>query len=181
MKTLAALALLASACSPSAFVQVSLTDDPVAGGVQQLILTVDEVRIHDDADNSSAGGDAGAQADGATGKGWVVLCTDVQTFDLLQYTNGRALPLCGGRSLTVAAGHVSQIRLGIKSAQLVLGNGQTQNLDIPSGPQSGLKVDVQRDVGGNQTLSIALDFVASQSLVDHGNGTWSLKPVVHLL
>lgn len=68
-----------------------------------------EIRVHDDGDASSSTGDAGATADGATGSGWLVLCSDVQTFDLLQLTNGVNLALCNNQQMSVPTGHISQI------------------------------------------------------------------------
>src|SRR5207244_1262655 len=119
-----AAAALAVGCGNNGSIHVTLTDDPAVGSVKQLLITVNEVRVHDDGDPSiTSSGDAGAQADGATGKEWVVLCSNEQTFDLLQLTGGRTLGLCGGQAETVPAGHVSQLRLGVKSAQLITDTG----------------------------------------------------------
>ena len=174
------MSALSIGCTHNGFVHVSLTDTPATGSVKQVLITVNEVRIHDDGESTSAGGDAAAQADGATGSGWVVLCSTEQTFDLLTLTNGASTPLCGNAKVEVATGHVSQLRLGVKSAQLVLDGGQTQDLAVPSGAQSGLKINVGRDVAKDQTLELKLDFDANASLVQEGNGSWKLKPVIRL-
>ena len=68
----------------------------------------------------------------------------------------------------------------MKSAQLVLDGGATQDLDVPSGAQSGLKINVGQDVQKNATLELKLDFDANASLVQEGNGSWKLKPVLRL-
>ena len=167
-------------CGSNGSIHVSITDDPATGSVQKLLITVSEVRVHDDGDASSSTGDTGATNDGAVGTGWMVLCSTEQTFDLLQLTNGATLPLCGDESVTVPTGHVSQLRLGVKSAQLVTDSG-TQDLNVPSGASSGLKVDVNQDVTKDNTLDIKLDFNAAQSLVQQGNGSWSLQPVLRVL
>src|SRR5437868_5904169 len=174
------LAVVAVGCGSNGAVHVTLTDDPAVGSVRQLLITANEVRIHDDGEQTATGGDATAVADGATGSGWLVLCSGDQTFDLLQLTNGRTLPLCGDQAITVPTGRVSQIRLGVKSAQLVLDGGATQDLDVPSGPASGLKINVGQDVQKNATLELKLDFDANASLVQEGNGSWKLKPVLRL-
>lgn len=175
------LAMVAVGCGSNGAVRVSITDDPAMGSVRQLLITTNEVRIHDDAEETSTGGDATAVADGATGHGWIVLCSSEQTFDLLQLTNGTTLPLCGGQAINVPAGRISQIRLGVKTAQLVLDGGATQDLDVPSGSSSGLKINVGRDVARDQTLDIKLDFDAAASLEQQGNGGWKLKPVLRVL
>lgn len=175
----AALAVLAVGCQNYGAIHVAITDDPATASVKQLVLTVNEVRVHDDGEDTATSGGPGATADGATGSGWVILCNDPQTFDLLQYRNGATLPLCGNQDVTVPVGHISQLRLGVASAQLVMDDGATEDLSVPSGPQSGFKIDVNQDVQKDQTLSIKLDFVADQSLVQQGNGGFSLKPVIH--
>jgi hypothetical protein len=174
------LAAAAMACGSNGSIHVSITDDPAVGNVQKLLITVNEIRVHDDGDVSSTTGDTGATNDGATGQGWLVLCTAVQTFDLLQLTNGATLPLCNDQQVEVVTGHISQLRLGVTAAQLVTDSG-TQDLTVPSGASSGLKVDVNRDVTKDQALEIKLDFNAAQSLVQQGNGGWSLKPVLRVL
>ena len=175
------LAVVAVGCGSNGAVRVTLTDDPAVGSVRKLLITANEVRIHDDGEQTATGGDTTAVADGATGNGWVVLCSGDQTFDLLELTNGRTMPLCGDQAITVPTGHVSQIRLGVKSAQLVMDGGATQDLDVPSGATSGLKINVGRDVPKDQTLTIKLDFDAAASLEQQGNGSWKLKPVLRVL
>ena len=175
-----ALAAAVIGCGSNGSIHVTLTDDPAVGDVQKLLITVNEVRVHDDGDVSSTTGDTGATNDGAVGQGWMVLCSNEQTFDLLQLTNGVTLPLCNDQQILVPTGHVSQIRLGVKSAQIVTAAG-TQDLQVPSGSNSGLKVNVDRDVTKDQVLEIKLDFNAAQSLVQQGNGSWSLKPVLSVL
>src|SRR5438105_3018826 len=89
---LTALALAASACTQTGRVTTQLTDAPVdTGSIKQVLITVGEVRIHDDEDTSTpSNGDpaAGADKDGADGKGWIVLCNTAQQFDLLTLRNG---------------------------------------------------------------------------------------------
>ncbi len=174
-----AISVLSIGCGSNGAVHVTLHDTPAVGNVTSVLITVDEVRIHDDGEATSTGGGAAATADGATGKGWIVVCSDVQTVDLLQLTGGKSTPLCGDRKVEVATGYVSQMRLGVKSAQIVV-NGATQDLDVPSGASSGLKIDVHRDVQKDQTLELSLDFDAKASLVQDGNGAWHLKPVLRL-
>lgn len=175
-----AIAAAVIGCGSNGSIHVTITDAPAVGNVQKVLITVNEVRVHDDGDQASTSGDTGATNDGAVGQGWLVLCTNEQTFDLLQLTNGASLPLCNDQQVLVPTGHISQLRLGVKSAQVVV-DGAAQDLAVPSGANSGLKVDVNRDVTKDQTLEIKLDFNAAQSLNQQGNGSWSLKPVLNVL
>ena len=63
-------------------------------------------------DDGGVGDDHGhhdAENDGARGKGWVVLCSTSETFDLMALRNGNFAPLCGGKITDITAGHVSKI------------------------------------------------------------------------
>src|SRR5436305_12144617 len=95
-----ALATAAVGCGSNGAVHVTLTDDPAMASVKQLLITVNEVRIHDDGETTATGGDAGATADGATGNGWLGRRSTEPTLDLLQLTGGVTLPLCRHPSIT---------------------------------------------------------------------------------
>ncbi len=108
---LAALGALIAAAATTACgrgtgtVRPLLTDAPAPANVQKVLITINEVRIKDEAEdaenrnepdddkpglNGSPATHPEAEQDGVRGKGWIVLCTGLQTFDLLSLT--RALP-----------------------------------------------------------------------------------------
>jgi len=111
--------------------------------------------------------------------------------DLMQLTNGRFTPLClqavadGGvesRPIDVPAGHISQLRLHLTSAQLLFNDGTpTATLAVPSGSTSGLKINVDRTVPSGGVLELKLDFNAASSINKQGNGTYKLTPVLTVL
>ncbi len=176
-------------------VKISLTDAPSdLTNVSQVNVTFDEIRVHDDASTSSPDGgapDAGASQDGSNGSGWIVLCTDTQTIDLLSLTGGRFTPLCsrtaadGGVEevpVDVPAGNISQVRLHLVSAQLVFNDGTpTTDVTVPSGTTSGLKIDVNQTVPQAGALEIKLDFNAAQSIHKTGNGKYLMQPVIRVV
>src|SRR5438445_2245945 len=153
-------ALLAAACGGSSTGQlkISLTDAPSdLANVSQVNVTFDEIRVHDDASASLPDGgapDAGAAEDGTDGNGWIVLCTETKTVDLLSLTGGRFTPLCsppaadGGMEelpIEVPAGNISQVRLHLVGVQLVFDDGTpTTDLTVTSGATSGLKIVVNQ-------------------------------------
>ncbi len=175
--------------------KISLTDAPSdLANVSQVNVTFDEIRVHDDASTSSPDGgapDAGASEDGSNGSGWIVLCTDTQTIDLLSLTGGRFTPLCsrtatdGGVEevpVDVPAGNISQVRLHLVSAQLVFNDGTpTTDVTVPSGTTSGLKIDVNQTVPQAGALEIKLDFNAAQSIHKTGNGKYLMQPVIRVV
>ncbi len=190
---LLSLATGAVACGGgSGQIRLSLTDAPAdLVNVSQVNLTIDEIRVHDNASSSVPDGGPNAAQDGVNGPGWIVLCTDTQTVDLMQLTNGRFTPVCtqaaadGGmesRPITVPAGRISQLRLHLVSAQLVFNDGTPPaSLTIPSGPTSGLKINVDRDVPNGGVLDLRLDFNAASSINKQPDGTYRLTPVLSVL
>jgi Domain of unknown function (DUF4382) len=184
--------VLAAACGGSGTGQlkISLTDAPSdLANVSQVNVTFDEIRVHDDASASLP--DAGAAEDGSNGNGWIVLCTETKTVDLLSLTGGRFTPLCSQRSadggteelpIEVPAGNISQVRLHLVRAQLVFNDGTpSTDLKVPSGSTSGLKIDVNQTVPKGGTLDIGLDFDAAQSIHKLGNGKFLMQPVIRVL
>lgn len=191
--------VLAVSCGGSSMgmgqVKISLTDAPSdLTNVSQVNVTFDEIRLHDDASTSSPDGgapDAGASEDGSNGSGWIVLCTDTQTVDLLALTGGRFTPLCsqtaadGGIEevpVAVPAGTISQVRLHLKTAQLVFNDGTpSTDVTVPSGTTSGLKIDVNQSVPQGGVLQIKLDFDAAHSIHKTGNGKYLMQPVIRVV
>jgi uncharacterized protein DUF4382 len=81
-------------------------------------------------------------------------------------------------SAQVTAGHYNQIRLIVTQAQLVKKDGTTADVTIPSGANTGIKLNVNADVPANTITGILLDFNAHVSFHETGNGVWVLNPVI---
>ncbi len=173
-------------------IKMSMTDAPAdLANVSQVNITLDEIRVHDDASARVPDGGPAAAGDGVDGAGWIVLCTDVQTINLMQLTNGRFTPLCGqavadggmeSRPVEVPAGRISQLRLHLVSASLVFNDGTpTTALTVPSGSTSGLKINVDRTVPSGGVLELKLDFNAASSITRLGTGSYRLSPVLTVL
>lgn len=175
----AALAALAACgggggdASGTGTLRLALTDAP-ACGYQHAWVTVEKVRVHRS--------DIAGPNDG----GWseVVLAAP-QRIDLLEYTNGRVLPL-GQTQLPV--GTYTQMRLVLSpntganplaNAIQPVGSSADTALDTPSGQQSGLKANVNLTVNPDTVADFVIDFSACKSFVKAGNsGKYLLKPVL---
>ena len=103
-------------------------------------------------------------------------------FDILQLTAGLEAILA---DVELPAGRLSQIRLILgDNNELVYINEETdteetQELTVPSGSQSGLKLNVNVDMEAGITYKILLDFDAAKSIVKAGgSGKYNLKPVI---
>jgi hypothetical protein len=138
-------------------VQVNMTDAP--GPYDSVFVDVQSVEI--------------------TGPlGPVMLNTSAGIYNLLDLTNGNDTILATG---SITAGTVSQIRLILGNNNRVVISGVSYPLSTPSAQQSGLKLQIHQTFIAGVTYMLLLDFDAQQSIVDHGNGTYSLKPVIRVI
>ena len=110
-------------------------------------------------------------------EGWITISNPEQTYDLLELVNG-ATEVLGEAELQ--SGTYEQIRLilGDQGHSLVV-DGTQESLFIPSGAQTGIKLNVDAVIEPGITYTLLLDFDASRSVVKAGNsGRYLLKPVI---
>ncbi len=139
--------------------RVRMTDAP--GVYQAVNLVIREVAVRREGSDSTSG--------------WQVLQPDSASYDLLLLRNGVFTTI--GSSL-LPAGHYTQIRLKLSPGSTIVVDGVTYPLTVPSGLQSGLKIVGDFDVPSGGLMDVALDFDVSRSIIQTGNGTYKLKPVV---
>lgn len=153
----------------SGTLSIFLTDAP-ACGFDKVYVTVDKIRVN----QSSAATDTSA--------GWSdITLNPAQKIDLLSLNNGVFQNL--GQTL-LPAGHYTQVRMVLDpNANSVVLTGTTTELPLatPSATQSGIKLINQFDVMAGQAVDLMLDFNACQSIVQRGNGTYALKPVINIV
>lgn len=116
----------------------------------------------------------------ATDTGWVEINSPQQSFDLLELTNGAMAPL---GSAQLEAGTYEQIRLILSSGgHSVVVDGIEHDMFIPSGAQTGIKLNVNAEIESDITYTLLLDFDAARSVVERGNEQsgieYLLKPVI---
>lgn len=138
---------------------VRLTDAPAA--YDAVNIAVDSVRVHVDSADSISG--------------WHTISRSPAMYDLLQYMGGRDTIIAEG---VIPAGYYSQLRLYVGLGSNVVVNGVPYDLEIPSGSQSGLKLNIQAAITEGVKYVLVLDFDASRSIVVTGNSRYQLKPVI---
>lgn len=143
-------------------IEVWLTDAP--GDFEEVNVDVQGVEVH--------------TAEGETESGWVSLQVEQGVYNILELTNGLDTLL---GTLELPAGRISQLRLKLGSENTLKIKGQTYNLSTPSGQQSGLKLQINEVLREGITYKVLLDFDAARSIVERGNGTYSLKPVIRTI
>jgi hypothetical protein len=143
-------------------VKMYLADNPA--DFDAVNIVVSQVSVHLAGDDSLSG--------------WTVVCDSVQTFDLLELRNG-AMALFADHQLE--AGHYTQIRLKITDGSNVVVDGEQHDLEIPSGYQSGVKLNHQFEIQEDVTYELLLDFDAEKSIIEKGNGQYQMKPVIRAI
>jgi hypothetical protein len=159
-----------STATQNGTLKVAMTDAPSCG-YSNVYVTVAKIRV-----NASASA-------GENDAGWYdINVASPQKIDLLSLSNGVLADL---GETALPAGDYQQVRLvlaqntGNTLANSVVPNGGSeQALDTPSATQSGYKIIRPFTVQPNTLVDLVLDFNACKSVVQHGNGSYALKPVV---
>ncbi len=96
-------------------------------------------------------------------------------YDILRFRNGLDTLLL---TATVPVGTVSQIRLILGNNNSIVVDGVSHPLQTPSGQTSGVKLNLHETFVAGGAYDIWLDFDASKSILQTGNGDYKLKPVI---
>lgn len=142
--------------------QVFLTDNP--GDYEAVYIDVRDVKVN---------------ITGDTVNGWQSLPgVNAGVYDLLTLVNDNDTLLADAE---INSGRLHQMRLVLGTENFVKINGQMIRLETPSAQQSGLKLNIQRDVLSGVLYKIVLDFDVAKSIVKTGNNKYILKPVIRTM
>lgn len=143
-------------------ITIYLTDSPAE--FDSIIICISRVEIHKSGNDDTSG--------------WTVINDSLRYFDLLVLTNG-ATEVLGDTTLT--AGKYTQIRLIVGDGSYVVDGEDKHDLIIPSGTQTGIKLNHSFDIENDKVYELLLDFNAERSIIVTGNGTYKLKPVIRVI
>jgi hypothetical protein len=107
------------------------------------------------------------------GSSWVEIPLADETVDLMDLTSQDMLL----GTATLPAGHYTQIRLFPSSVTVTDSDG-THDVNIGSASHTGIKVNINADLGENLVQTLLLDFNVDKSLIKQGNGQYRLQPVL---
>jgi len=140
---------------------IYLTDAPAAYDAVNIEVVRVEIKSNSD--------------DGESG--WKELPVNAGIYNLLDFRNGMDTLLS---SVELPAGKVSQLRLVLGNNNSIVINGTTLELPMatPSAQQSGLKFNIHADLVEGVEYKLWIDFDCARSVVEQGNGGYSLKPVL---
>ena len=105
------------------------------------------------------------------------LMDNAGVYNLLDYQNGLDTLL---GEITVDYDSIAQIRLVLGPDNTVMVDSVLYPLETPSAQQSGLKINVHGELNYVDTFIVSLDFDASESVHQLGNGDYQLHPVIHV-
>jgi hypothetical protein len=108
----------------------------------------------------------------------VTFAAQAGMYNLLELTNGVNVLIANG---LIGDARVNQVRLILGPNNTIVVDGVSHPLSTPSAEQSGLKLLVNQTLQANVENTILVDFDASQSIVDNGDGTYKLKPVLRTI
>lgn len=139
-----------------------LVDSPAS--FDSVIIFVKRVEVHKSGSDSTSG--------------WVVMNNSLRSFDLLQLRNGASIVL--GDSV-LSSGKYTQIRLILDDGNYVIDNGTRHNLTVPSGMQTGIKLNHEFTIQPETLYELILDFNIDKSIHVTGNGKYMMKPVIRVM
>lgn len=122
--------------------------------------------------------------DDGEGSPFITLMEEEMNVNLLELTNGVTEQVA---SIDVPVGTYDLLRIYVKGVNVVLTDGRTFDLKVPSGEQTGIKVFIKPGitVAGGLSADLLLDFDVSRSFVAKGNiknidgiNGFNFKPVI---
>ena len=140
--------------SGSGTFKIEVFDSPPPDSVENIFVTITEVTVH------------------KSGGAWDTLSQPEVTLDFLELINGKTSVLVNE---SLESGDYTQLRLVVADSNEVVINGETFPLKIPSGEQSGVKLNLNFSILDDEIIEIYLDFDASKSIT-WTPGKYLLRP-----
>jgi len=114
-----------------------------------------------------------------TSLGWSNIAINAGIYNLLELQNNVNVILAN--NVDLPPGTINQVRLILGSNNSLITLTDTFELKVPSGAETGLKINLNQTIQPNKTVEVLLDFDANTSVVAEGNGGYHLKPVIKVL
>lgn len=110
--------------------------------------------------------------------GWIDVPVATGVYNLLSLQNDVTTTLA--TDVHIPPGHANQLRLLVGNNNTITTVNGTYSLKIPSGDESGIKINLNEDFNSSHHTVIVLDFDAGASVVENGSShdSFSLKPVI---
>ncbi len=110
--------------------------------------------------------------------GWVSLNTYPGVYNLMGLDTDATAVLVNEVSMPM--GTVTQMRLKLGNHNTIVIDGVIYPLKVPSGEESGLKIQLKENILFTNYITVILAFDPYHSIVELGNGGYILKPVIQV-
>lgn len=170
-------------------VMIKLTDAPFpADLVAEANVTIDRITLlskfadDQEEEGEEENGEMNEESEGEMNGGEednaaiVIEMETPVTYNLLDLSNGTTALLA---EMDIPAGIYPEIRMHVTDAGIVLKDGNTFDLKVPSGDESGLKIKLNPalEMEEGKVVEVLLDFDVSRSFVLRGNMKHGLENV----
>jgi len=109
-------------------------------------------------------------------QGWVTISEPNEVYNILELVNGEFALLADAELET---GTYQQIRLILSDNNTVVIDGESFKMTVPSGAQTGLKLNINAEIEEGIVYTLLLDFDANRSVVKRGaTNQYNLRPVI---
>lgn len=129
-------------------------DAPFEGNVEHIYLNVIEVSVHK----------SGSESDSDTSAPWIILSDADTTIDFLELVNGQMATLI---QTELEVGEYSQLRILLGDSSKIVVDSIAYELKVPSGSQTGIKLNLNFSIEPDEIIEIYLDFDAARSISKH--------------
>jgi len=111
------------------------------------------------------------------GEGWTTISEPNETYNILDLVNGEFEILADAE---LEVGTYKQIRLILNNDEnTVVIDGESHDLYVPSGVQTGVKLNIDAEIREGIVYTLLLDFDANRSVVKKGaTNQYNLQPVI---
>ena len=94
--------------------------------------------------------------------GWITVSEPNATYDFLDLVNGVTAELANA---FVEPGRYTQLRLILAETNEIVFDGTSKDLFVPSGTETGVKLNADLTIEGGETLTVTIIFDAATSIV----------------
>ena len=109
-------------------------------------------------------------------QGWQTISEPNEVYNILELVNGEFALLADAELET---GTYQQIRLILNDNNSIVIDGESFPLTVPSGAQTGLKLNINAEIEEGIVYTLLLDFDADRSVVKRGmQNHYNLRPVI---
>lgn len=175
ISTLVAIIVGFTACednteSGNGRLKITLTDAPfLIDLIEEANVTINKIEVRN--------------KDSINGNPFMVVSESEASFNLLDLQNGVTAELA---NVEVPAGNYDLVRLYVSEASLKLKSGQTYDVKVPSGAETGIKlfIDPVINITSGLSAELLLDFEVNKSFIAKGNiekpgfNGFNFKPVI---